>query len=188
MYLFTVPLNSSFCNLSQHALIVPLLYKMAVLSLNLPQNCAIIGEKDELIVNENLTAGDNVFHLINEENKIDIVPQLKTINGGLQIATNGLVNKAGYYNLMNDKNTMAVFSFNYNRMESAMTFYNEDDLKAKAEEAHLQSFNFFNDQGGSLTKKISRISEGIALWKYCIIISILAFLAEILIIRFWKTI
>jgi hypothetical protein len=69
-----------------------------------------------------------------------------------------------------------------------MQFMSEDDLKSKAEESHLTNYAFYNDQGGSLTKKISRLSEGIALWKYCIIIALLAFLAEILIIRIWKTI
>jgi hypothetical protein len=188
VYLFTVPLSSPFCSLSQHALIVPLLYKMAILSMNLPQNSAIIGEKDELFVNENLSVGDNVLHLVNDENKIDIVPQLKTINGGIQITTNGLLTSAGYYNLTNANNTNAVFSFNYNRKESNMKFMSEEELQAKAEESHLTNFAFFNDQGGSLTKKISQLSEGIALWKYCIIIALLAFLAEILIIRIWKTI
>ena len=188
VYLFTVPLNSSFCNLSQHALIVPLLYKMAILSMNLPQNSAIIGEKDELFFNENIAVGDNVLHLINEEKKTDIVPQLKTVNGGMQITTNGLLNNAGYYNLMNANNTLAVFSFNYNRKESNMQFMNQDDLQEKAEASHLSNYAFYNDQGGSLTKKISQLSEGISLWKYCIIIALLAFLAEILIIRIWKTI
>jgi len=161
---------------------------MAILSMNLPQNSAIIGEKDELFVNENLSVGDNVLHLVNDENKIDIVPQLKTINGGIQITTNGLLTSAGYYNLTNANNTNAVFSFNYNRKESNMKFMSEEELQAKAEESHLTNFAFFNDQGGSLTKKISQLSEGIALWKYCIIIALLAFLAEILIIRIWKTI
>ncbi len=188
VYLFTVPLNSPFCNLSQHALIVPLLYKMAILSMNLPQNSAIIGEKDELFVNQNLSVGDNVLHLINEDNKTDIVPQLKTVNGGIQITTNGLLTSSGYYNLTNANSTLAVFSFNYNRKESNMQFLSEDELQKKAEESHLTNYAFYNDQGGSLTKKISRLSEGIALWKYCIIIALLAFLAEILIIRIWKTI
>ena len=188
VYLFTVPLNSPFCNLSQHALIVPLLYKMAILSMNLPQNSAIIGEKDELFVNQNLSVGDNVLHLINEDNKTDIVPQLKTVNGGIQITTNGLLTSSGYYNLTNTNSTLAVFSFNYNRKESNMQFLSEDELQKKAEESHLSNYAFYNDQGGSLTKKISRLSEGIALWKYCIIIALLAFLAEILIIRIWKII
>jgi hypothetical protein len=188
VYLFTVPLNISFCNLSQHALIVPLLYKMAIISMNLPHKSAIIGEKDELFFNENIAVGDNVLHLINEEKKTDIVPQLKTVNGGMQITTNGLLNNAGYYNLMNANNTLAVFSFNYNRKESNMQFMNQDDLQEKAEASHLSNYAFYNDQGGSLTKKISQLSEGISLWKYCIIIALLAFLAEILIIRIWKTI
>jgi hypothetical protein len=161
---------------------------MAILSMNLPQNSAIIGEKDELFFNENIAVEDNVLHLINEEKKTDIVPQLKTVNGGMQITTNGLLNNAGYYNLMNANNTLAVFSFNYNRKESNMQFMNQDDLQEKAEASHLSNYAFYNDQGGSLTKKISQLSEGISLWKYCIIIALLAFLAEILIIRIWKTI
>lgn len=188
VYLFTVPLNSEFCPLSKQALIVPILYKMAVLSLHLPQNNAIIGEDDHLFLNEHFASGDNVLHLINEENKIDIVPQVKTVNGGEQISTNGLLNRAGYYNLMNDQSTNAVFSFNYNRKESVMQFLSEEDIKTRAEESHLSDFTFFNNQGGSLTKKISRLSEGIALWKYCILIALLAFLTEIVLIRFWKTI
>jgi hypothetical protein len=65
---------------------------------------------------------------------------------------------------------------------------NEDALKSELETAHLINFSFFKDQGGNLTKKINQLSEGIALWKYCIIIALLAFLAEILIIRIWKTV
>jgi hypothetical protein len=188
VYLFTVPLNSSFCNLSQHALVVPLLYKMSILSMNLIQNSAVLGEKDEFFINQNLNTADDVMHLINEDLKIDVVPQLKTVNGGIQISTNGLINRAGYYSLMNSNNNVAVFSFNYNRKESVMQFLNEDALKSELETAHLTNFSFFKDQGGNLTKKINQLSEGIALWKYCIIIALLAFLAEILIIRIWKTV
>ena len=97
-----------------------------------------------------------------------------------------MVKEAGTYDL-SAKNTLASsLAFNYNRAESYLQSFNTEQLKAQLEQYKLTNMVLLSSDIPDLTKKLNQLSEGIALWKYCIVLVLLFLLIEIVLLRFWK--
>jgi hypothetical protein len=187
LYVFSVPLSPGFSNLSRHALVVPLLYRMALLSLNQMQFSFVLGEASQIELDKIQMSADETFHLKNERLKTDLIPSHKVFPGGVFVNTNDVVREADIYNLENSGKLIASIAFNYNRKESAMDFYTVDEIKSKADESGMLNLTTFKPENVDLTKTLSQLSDGISLWKYCIVFVLLFLLIEILLLRFWKT-
>ena len=187
LYVFSVPLSPGFSNLSRHALVVPLLYRMALLSLNQMQFSFVLGEANQIELDKIQMSADETFHLKNERLKTDLIPSHKVFPGGVFVNTNDIVREADVYNLENSGKLIASIAFNYNRKESAMNFYTVDEVKSKADESGMLNLTTFKPENVDLTKTLSQLSDGISLWKYCIVFVLLFLLIEILLLRFWKT-
>jgi len=187
LYIFSVPLSPGFSNLSRHALVVPLLYRMALLSLNQMQFSFVLGEANQIELDKIQMSADETFHLKNERLKTDLIPSHKVFPGGVFVNTNDIVREADVYNLENSGKLIASIAFNYNRKESAMNFFTVDEVKSKADESGMLNLTTFKPENVDLTKTLSQLSDGISLWKYCIVFVLLFLLIEILLLRFWKT-
>jgi len=187
LYVFSVPLSPGFSNLSRHALVVPLLYRMALLSLNQMQFSFVLGEASQIELDKIQMSADETFHLKNERLKTDLIPSHKVFPGGVFVNTNDIVREADIYSLENSGKLIASIAFNYNRKESAMDFYTVDEIKSKADESGMLNLTTFKPENVDLTKTLSQLSDGISLWKYCIVFVLLFLLIEILLLRFWKT-
>jgi len=187
LYVFSVPLSPGFSNLSRHALVVPLLYRMALLSLNQMQFSFVLGEANQIELDKIQMSADETFHLKNERLKTDLIPSHKVFPGGVFVNTNDIVREADVYNLENSGKLIASIAFNYNRKESAMNFFTVDEVKSKADESGMLNLTTFKPENVDLTKTLSQLSDGISLWKYCIVFVLLFLLIEILLLRFWKT-
>ena len=187
LYVFSVPLSPGFSNLSRHALVVPLLYRMALLSLNQMQFSFVLGEANQIELDKIQMSADETFHLKNERLKTDLIPSHKVFPGGVFVNTNDIVREADVYSLENSGKLIASIAFNYNRKESAMNFYTVDEVKSKADESGMLNLTTFKPENVDLTKTLSQLSDGISLWKYCIVFVLLFLLIEILLLRFWKT-
>jgi len=187
LYVFSVPLSPGFSNLSRHALVVPLLYRMALLSLNQMQFSFVLGEANQIELDKIQMSADETFHLKNERLKTDLIPSHKVFPGGVFVNTNDIVREADVYSLENSGKLIASIAFNYNRKESAMNFYTVDEIKSKADESGMLNLTTFKPENVDLTKTLSQLSDGISLWKYCIVFVLLFLLIEILLLRFWKT-
>lgn len=86
IYLFTVPMEGGFSNLSRHAVFAPLMYRMALLSTRPVALSSVLGHAQPLLLNLPPLSGDETFHLVNEQSKTDVIPSVKQVNGGLLIS------------------------------------------------------------------------------------------------------
>ncbi len=186
IYLFTVPLNPGFSNLARHAMIVPVLYKMALLSIRQPAFSYTLGQELPIELDRVTIGSDETFHLVNKSLKVDLIPSHRTVAGGIQINTSGQIAQAGVYELNSAQGLASLIAFNYDRKESVLTYLTTDEISAKADAAHLNQMQFFKPNAADLTKTLNQMTEGIPLWKYCIILTLFFLLAETLILRFWK--
>jgi len=187
LYLFTVPLSPGFSNLARHAMVVPLLYKMALLSMRQPLFSYTLGIELPITLDRIAIGSDETFHLINKKLKVDLIPSHRNVPGGIQINTSGHVSQAGVYELNSVQGLVSLIAFNYNRKESTLSYLSSEEIETKATSAHLNNLQFFKPTANDLTKSINQMSEGIPLWKYCILLALFFLLAETLILRFRKT-
>ncbi len=187
MYVFSVPLHPGFSNLSRHAMFAPLLYRMAVLSIKPIAFSNILGRSEKVVLHAQALNGDEVFHLVSEDKKSDIIPYTRVTGEGLQVDIGEEIKNAGHYDLLKGKVLNAVLSFNYDRSESLMSFYTDGQLKDMTEESGFNNWKLLTSTTQDIGKTLRVLNSGIPLWKYAILLTLLFLLIETLLIRFWKT-
>lgn len=187
VYLFAVPLSPGYSNLARHAIFAPLLYRMAVLSVKPLAFANTLGRVEPVVLNTLSSGSDEVFHLLNKKLNLDIIPSGKVIKSGLMIDVGEEISSAGHFDLMKGSNLNAVLAFNYDRGESVMNFYSEDDLSGQIKSAGLLNWSILEASVQDVGKSLAELNKGVSLWKYAIVLALLFLLIETLLIRFWKT-
>ncbi len=187
LYIFTSPLSPGYTNLAHHAVFVPTLYKMAILSMKGHDLSYTIGRNTTLQLKGNVLVTEENFKLISDADKNEAIPQHRVTSSGIDISFNNIISTAGHYELMSGGNTVSVLSFNYDRQESDMNMLTADQIKSLMSENRIENYSTFGNDIPDLTLKLKQLTEGIYLWKYCIILVLLFLLAETLLLRFWKT-
>jgi aerotolerance regulator-like protein len=186
IYLFSVPLSTSFSNFVKHAVFVPALYKIALLSERDQKLFTIIGRDDGYEISENNISGEEVFHLVNTEKKFDIIPEQRIGNNYINLFFRDQVKESGNYDLHLKNKLAGTVSFDYDRRESVLSFYNKDEISGIISENHLSNLKLVETSPKGLTSQLMQLNEGIRLWKWCIILVLVFLATEILLLKFLK--
>lgn len=186
MYLFTIPLNNSFSNLVDHYLFAPTIYNIALYSQQQTALSFTLGNNPSFAVDETVVNGEAVFHLTNPALNFDVIPEHRNNAGQLSVYFGDQVKQAGNYQLKMNNQIKAVVAVNYNRSESDLACFTADELEEQIVQYKLPEFKVLNAIEGSVTKQLSELSEGIRLWKWCIMLAMLFLAFEVLLLRFLK--
>jgi len=181
MYLSAVGLSEKESNLVNHAIFVPLLYNMALQSV-MPRPLYYNINQNSISLNANFikNQGESPFHLVGKN--IDIIPAQRLSGGELILEPGENLKKAGHYQLVKEGNVFAGLSFNYDRKESELEFY---DVKGLKQEADLYGLKLktIEDVGEVLTNTLTKNQAGTPLWKYFILLTLFFIGLEILFLR-----
>ena len=183
LYLCAAPLNEEYSDLAKNGeIFIPMLYKMAVSSARQRPIAYTIG-RDETIEADNVVrGGESVYKLKGEAE--EFIPQQRIVASKAYLGIQNQVPTAGYYDLfLNPDSILAKFAFNYDRLESDLSYIPKDQLKENAPE-HVSVI--LNKPEESLAEVVSDRSRGVVLWRWCVILALLALAGEILLLRFWK--
>jgi hypothetical protein len=181
IYICAVALNEDFSNLPRHALFVPVMFRIALLSGHDQPLFYTLG-KDETI--ETLPVQTNDKQLLKlVKGTQSIIPDARQQEGSTLIYVSDQLHDPGIYELKKVDSTVAVLAFNDNRSESDLSYLSPATLvKLMPQAAQLL-------EGGtdSLKGNVTETNFGLQLWKLCIILALISLGAEILLIRFYKT-
>lgn len=189
LYLCAAPLNTEVSNLANSGeIFIPMLYKMAISSERKRPFAYTIG-RDETIESDNLVKGGETVYKMKggaKEGQVseEFIPQQRIMASKVFIGLQGQLIEAGYYDLfLNADSTLAKFAFNYDRRESDLSYFNEDELKEKAG----SNFSILTGSAAAnFESVVADRSKGVILWKWCVIIALFALALEVLLLRFWK--
>jgi hypothetical protein len=187
LYVFSVPLQQDFSNIAKHAIFVPLMYRMALLSSNKYTLSYTIGQNDFVTYNQSVS-GDNVFKLKKDNGKFEMIPG-HSANKSDDITTLFIrdeLKENGNYVLTEASNPLAVYAFNYDRRESALETLSEESILENIEKSHNPAVSLINIGQNNFKSIISELNQGIRLWKWCLLLGLLFLAAEIILLRFWK--
>jgi hypothetical protein len=183
VYLFSVPLSSSWSNFARHAIFVPTLYQAVLYSQPQYRLFYIIGNMEEVEINATV-AGDGVFKLNPViGNKLEIIPRHRIVDDRTTVYFQEQVKEPGNYLLSLDKETLMGISFDYNRSESDLSVYSKEDMEKLIKTKGLSNFRVIEGNYQTIGKVLGEISEGKKLWKLCIILALLFLAAETLLLR-----
>lgn len=190
IYLFTFSLSSKNTNFATHPLFVPTLYNIAAFSQSDQTLYYTISDNQivelDLKYNNN---GDNLLEIIGENPRIEFIPQmLGKAEFGTRLNLMNNIVKAGNYFVRNSKDTIGCISYNYNRQESDIEHYNNNKIMSEIEKNGLKNISLFSGNIDKLKVKISNtIKERSELWKWFILLAIICIIAEILLLKLWRT-
>lgn len=194
VYLLASPLASAYGNLAEHALFVPIMYKMAALSVR-AQRTAYSFDDNLITIPVSNPSERAVYKL--KHDKLDIIPIQRIVGNQLQLEmpksnelAAGQEVEAGYYELRLSTSdgpgkVERLLAFNHGNQESAMDFYSADELrKAFANQPNVEVFDSIQD--GDFVQVLEQENLGKSLWKYFLLAALASMLLEVGLVRFMK--
>ena len=173
LFLFTASLSLSNSNFKKSPLIVPTLYNIGRYSLVNPPLQYFTETKNSFDLKVDLQK-DHILKL--SRNKEEFIPLQSNLNSKVRIITEKLPNEPGHYAVIKDNDTITHISYNYNRKESLLAYYNLSDMKGC----------IINNALPITLKNLNSESNVTWLWKWFIIFALILLAFEMLILKYFK--
>lgn len=184
-YFSTAPLAEQYNDLVRNGeIFVPMLYKMAISSGKSPRIAYTIGQDEVIETTHKVSETETVYKLRSEQE--EFIPEQRVVGSKVFLGINNQVETAGFYNLfLNPEETLAVYGFNYDRKESDLRYYSKDDLENLATVPNVNVIDA--TVRANFEQLIGERSQGIVLWRWCVILALIFLAVEVLLLRFWRT-
>ena len=187
VFVLASPLDENFGNFTQNALFVPILYKLAAMSIK--QGALAFRFDDQAISLQDKSYTEKTLVKLKKD-AVEMIP-VQRINGNEiqielpkshELETGSL---AGYYDLLVDNKLVKTLAINYSNRESLLESYTATDLKnIFAKNKNIQILD--QESATDLAAEYASQSQGKNFWKYFVIAALVFLALEILIIRFWR--
>jgi hypothetical protein len=179
VYVAAVPLNEDFSNLPRHAMLLPVLFRIGLLSGHDQPLFYTLGQDETIEAPTIQLSEKQILKLVN--GNTSIIPDARQQEGSTLLFVSDQLKETGNYELKKQDSILSVIAFNDNRKESDLSYLTEAQLKTMAPKG-----NFVDAATPSLKSELNGINIGLQLWKFCIILALLFVAAEILLVRFYK--
>ncbi|MDT0558708.1 BatA domain-containing protein [Ichthyenterobacterium sp. W332] len=176
-FVFTSALNSENSNFKSSPLIVPVLYNIAKQSLQLPELYYSIGKENTIDIKIELQQ-DDILKLAqkSDTNSGSIIPLQRTYPSKVELTTNNFPDTSGWYSVLNNASEVKQLSYNYNRSESKLNYYNLSLISNVEVKSSIATA--IND-----IKSATNVNE---LWKWFVIFALAFLLIELLLLKYLK--
>jgi len=181
VYVLATPLQDEFTNFHKHALFVPVLYRMAALSSNsfTPLNYSI--DDPMITIKVDSIKNDQLFKLVRGEE--EYIPEQRISGNNLILDIPKYLITPGFYDLQYNGVTKNVLAFNYSKSESDPTQLSIEEVSKAFDQ--LKNVEIMESpDADSFSKEMKERYQGINLWKYALVLSLIFLLIETLFLRF----
>jgi hypothetical protein len=188
VYLLAVPLEEAYSNFARHALFVPVMYRIALLSAATDPLYYTIGKDDRIELPNAVITGDHMLKIASESGDFEFIPGRQNLNKKMDLFVYNQVTKAGHYKLLRDGEVLKGLGFNYNRKESIMKFDSGTDLQEQISRYSLANFRVLESKDKPLSEAIKDMNQGTSLWNFFIILALVFLATEVALLRFWRSV
>ena len=182
IYLLGSPLSTDYTSLPQHAVFVPIMYKIAALSKAYDKKLYYTTNEQVIVVSLDSVSGNELFSMSNGEE--EIIPNQRVLGDELILEVPSDIIKPGFYTLNSPSGQVEVIPYNNNKQESFLEQYSTTELNEMLYQPFISILD--DTQFDRYTDRILQAKAGIPLWKYAVVLSLLFLLTEVLLIRFLK--
>jgi hypothetical protein len=182
-YVSAAPLDERYSNLAKNGeIFVPMLYKMAISTAKSPTIFYTIGKDEYVEAEARVSAGESTYKLKGKAE--EFIPEQKTIASKVILGVSEGLREAGFYNLyINPQEIISKYAFNYDRKESDLQYFTKDELAAFSK----NNINLIDASAkANFTDLVGERSQGVPLWRWFIILALVALAIEQLLLRFFK--
>ncbi|MCD6354013.1 MAG: BatA domain-containing protein [Prolixibacteraceae bacterium] len=188
VWIFGFPLSKKNESFARDILFVPTLYNIVLNSLLTQKISYTVGKTTFVDLPENeKNSLYSTTVLVNPVTGEESVPQKNFTDHGVRIDFSNLIREAGHYLIKTNGKTSASLAFNYNRKESDLRYFSENELRDKIRTSGISSASVIGNSEKKFTEVFDEMQNGRQLWRWCILFALLFILAEVSISRFWKS-
>ncbi len=184
VFLSSVAMNDNFGNAHKNALFFVPLHNIALMAQIQSNFYNVIGKDEQIVINKPNLGTEDVFTVKAFNSSVEFIPEMNNFGNEVALYFHSQVEKDGFYNILQDEDTAAIAAFNFNRSESDLTYYTEEELEKIADESQNKIL-LLDYQTKDFSKEVSDKLNGKPLWRWFIYMSLFFLLAEILVLRFW---
>ncbi|NOS93119.1 MAG: hypothetical protein HOP30_14450 [Cyclobacteriaceae bacterium] len=181
-YVMACPLDKPFSDFSQHALFVPVMYRLAALANRSQQLPYYSLSAPTVSISADSINGDEPVKM---KGKVEVIPSQRKISNRLVMEMPKYELEKGFYNLEFRGDTLDVVAYNLDKSESYLQTLKLDEVKARLG-GHASISLFDTAQLDDFRTELKNRYLGTPLWKYALILSLFFLLAEVLLLRFLK--
>lgn len=183
LYLVGGPLRKEYTDLVTQALFVPLLYNMALFSTPPQQPYHLLTAAGPIALRGSYEA-EEPPHLVSQlpsdsAESVDVIPSLRRQGSRQYFIPHGELTRAGNYLLGGEEG----LSFNYSRLESDLRCYTPAEVRRQLRDAGLRQVSVAPAAQKSMTDYVADRTHGRPLWRWCLLLALLALAAETLVAR-----
>lgn len=180
-YVLASPLLSGYTTFQSHAIFVPVMYRIAMLSKKVFNPLYYNLNAPVVSVNVDSVGQESLIRL--KGNNKEIIPG-QHISGNIafmEIPKFEL--EPGFYDIETNERYSGTIAFNMPSDESYLEQYSEEDLENIVSEN--SNLTLFNTKGiNNFDKEIKQNYLGVPLWRYALALALIFLLAEVMFIRF----
>ncbi|MDC0189329.1 hypothetical protein OAJ42_00415 [Flavobacteriales bacterium] len=180
VYICLSDLNVKHNNFAKHGLFVPIIYNTAIIQHGMSELYNKI--KKETIIQNNEIKINDIVQLTKDVN-FDLTANILASPNTTLMNFGNDVNTSGTYNLITNNVFTKKISFNYERNESKMQFFNIDEIKNVF---HLTNYKMLSLNDNLITKNYSENNNQKKLEYFFIIIAIILMGIELILLRLWN--
>jgi hypothetical protein len=201
LYCYAAPLDEKVSDLVRNGeIFVPMLFKMAISGTKGRQIAYTIGKDEVLEASHKISAtGESIYKLKmapdeqaaaasgqTEGNggKQEFIPEQRILGSKVILSPGTAIRLSGWYKLgLRGDSTLAEYAFNYDRKESDLQYRTGDELNnGLPANMHVLDEN----AEANFAQIVGEQNQGIVLWRWCVIFTLLFLALEVLFLRLWK--
>ena len=186
VFVMSASLDEEYSDLANHALFVPLMYKMAFIGGDVSELSYTLGVDKLLNINDISLNVDDRISLKSDNAMYEIFPMIENRNGINYISFFEDLPSSGFYDVYKNDEYVKTVAWNDDRNESEMSFFSEEKLTEYFKNNDLNLLATIDYEDVSNGDVVETIVNQSSLWKMFVVVALMALLIEILILRFWK--
>ncbi|MBO4328581.1 MAG: BatA and WFA domain-containing protein [Bacteroidales bacterium] len=179
-------LDPAWSTLSDNALFVPMMLKMALLGGGVGKLSYTLGEDQTLLFNDLEVTGNLTVKVINEDGSFETMPAHEVRNNRLCVFFQDALPEAGYYALSVNDSLCHLLAWNDSRKESELRFMDGDALEKAFEAAGVEVKAVLEPEAFSQHDLVEAMARKSSQWRWFALLALLALAGEVAVLRFWK--
>ena len=183
---FSTTLDEQWSTLADHSLFVPLMLKMALLGGGMGRISYTLGVDKTLVFNDLNTEGNLQILLRNEDATFEMMPSQEVRNNRVCLFIHDDLHAAGFYDLVMQDSVCHVLAWNDSRSESELRFADKAEIMKAFRNAGLEVMAVLDASDFANHDMVEAMAKKSSLWKWFVLLALLALAGEIAVLRFWK--
>jgi hypothetical protein len=171
----------------KHPIFVAVFYNIVLQSQPVSDLYYISGNNSfvEIHRSEEVNSSNEVIHIVDSAG-LDLIPLYRHVQGITKVFIPNNLRDKGHYNIVSEGKLLGLFSLNYDRSESILEYFINDDLSEELIKFGLDNYFLLDSKDKDMAQVMQEKKHGKEMWKYFIYLALFFIVAEVLIIRLMK--